>query len=116
VNNLSSTLGGLAGASIAINGTQTINASNGELATINGVNYEVFNVTSYSENNGNVLTVNGNGDVVVFNFGFNSNVNLGGDVTLSGLTDDQLLWNFTTSGKNISLNNNASSFPLPLAF
>jgi len=45
-------------------------------------------------------------------------VNLGGDVAVagSGLTDDQVLWNFTTSGKNVSLNNNASSFPLPLAF
>ena len=43
-------------------------------------------------------------------------MNLGGDVTLTGLNDDQVLWNFTTSGKNISLNNNASSFSLPLAF
>jgi hypothetical protein len=44
------------------------------------------------------------------------NVNLGGDVTLSGLTDDQLLWNFAGSGNNIGLNTDATSFPLPLAF
>ena len=66
------------------------------------------------------LTINGDGsgDPVVLNFGFNSNVNLGGDVafTGNGLSDDKVLWNFTTSGKNISLNNNASSFKLPLAF
>ena len=53
----------------------------------------------------------------MLNFGFNSNVNLGGDVTLTGgLSDDQVLWNFTSSGQNINLNNNASSYPLPDAF
>src|SRR5260370_4150050 len=61
------------------------------------------------------ITGDGSGDPVVFNFLFNSNVNLCGDVTLNGLNDDQVLFNFTTSGKNISLNNNASSFP-KLAF
>src|SRR5215469_12063483 len=101
-----------------INGNQTINESAGALVIVNGVAYRVFNVTSYTEGNGNVLTIkgDGSGDPVVLNFGFNSNVNLGGDVTLNGLTDDQVLWNFTPSGKNINLNNNASSFPLPLAF
>jgi hypothetical protein len=62
------------------------------------------------------VTINGDGHDVVLNFAFNSNVNLGGDVTLVGLGDDDVVWNFTTSGKNIGLNNNASSFPLPLAF
>jgi choice-of-anchor A domain-containing protein len=97
----------------------TINESAGQLETINGVMYRVFNVTSYSEGDGNLVTINGDGSghPVVFNFGFNSNVNLGGDVTLlNGLVADGVLWNFTTSGKNIDLNNNASSFPLPLAF
>ena len=118
VNSLSSSLAGL-GNSLAINGTQSINESAGLLDTVNGVTYRIFNVTSYSENNGNVVTINGDGsgDPVVFNFGFNSNVNLGGDVTLTGgLTPDQVVWNFTTTGKNINLNNNASSYPLPLAF
>jgi hypothetical protein len=116
VNGLSSSLSG--GNSLSISGTQSINESAGQLQTVNGVTYRVFNVTSYSENNGNVVTINGNGsgNPVILNFAFNGDVNLGGDVTLSGLTSDQVLWNFTTSGKNISLNNNASSFPPPLAF
>lgn len=118
VNSLNSSLAGL-GNNLAINGTQTINESAGALETINGVTYRVFNITAYSENNGNVVTINGDGsgDPVVFNFGSSSNVNLGGDVTLTGgLTDDQVLWNFTSTGQNIDLNNNASSYPLPDAF
>jgi hypothetical protein len=118
VNSLSSSLAGL-GSNLVINGTQTINESAGQLNTVNGVTYRVFNVTSYSENNGNVVTINGDGsgNPVVFNFGFASNVNLGGDVSLTGgLSDDLVLWNFTTSGKAVSLNNNASSFPPPAAF
>ncbi len=78
----------------------------------------IFNVTSYSESNGNLLTVNGDGsgNPVVFEFAYSSNVGLGGDVSLTGgLTADQVLWNFTSTGKNISLNNNASSYPT-LAF
>jgi uncharacterized repeat protein (TIGR01451 family) len=118
VNTLNSSLAGL-GANLVINGNQTINESAGQLNIVNGVTYRVFNVTSYTENNGNVVTINGDGsgNPVVFNFGFNSNVNLGGDITLTGgLSDDQVIWNFTTSGKAVSLNNNASSFPLPAAF
>ena len=113
INSLSSTLGGEAGTNIAINGNTTINGSAGVLDA-NG--NRVFNVTSYSVGNGQTVTINGDGHDVVLNFAFNSDVNLGGDVTLVGLGGDDVLWNFTTSGKNISLNNNASSFPLPLAF
>jgi choice-of-anchor A domain-containing protein len=119
VNSLNTSLGGLMGVNLAISGTQTINESAGKLQTLNGISYRVFNVTSYSVGDGKVVTINGDGsgDPVMFNFAFASNVNLGGDVTLSGgLVDDQVLWNFTSSGKNISLNNNASSFHLPLAF
>lgn len=117
VNSLNSSLAGL-GSSLAISGNQTINESAGQLDTVGGVTYRVFNVASYSVGNGNLVTIvgDGSGDPVVFNFAFNSNVNLGGDVALGGLSDDQVLWNFTTSGKNIHLNNNASSFPLPAAF
>jgi PEP-CTERM motif len=119
VNSLNSSLAGLGSTSpLAISGTQTINESAGQLDTVNGVTYRIFNITSYSVGDGNLVTINGDGsgDPVVFNFAFNSNVNLGGDVTLNGLNDDQVLWNFTTSGQNIQLNNNASSFKLPLAF
>ena len=115
VNSLSSNLGGEAGASIAINGAMTINASAGIL---DGNGNRVFNVTSYSENDGDVVTINGDaaGDSVVFNFASSlGNVNLKGDVTLSSLSDDQVLWNFTGSGKNINLNTNNSSYPA-LAF
>jgi uncharacterized repeat protein (TIGR01451 family) len=118
VTALSNSLAGL-GNNISINGNQTINESAGQLDTVNGVAYRVFNVTSYNENDGKVVTINGDGsgNAVVFNFGFKSNVNLGGDVTLTGgLSDDQVIWNFPTSGFNISLNNNASSFPLPAAY
>ncbi len=117
VNSLNSSLAGL-GNSLAISGNQTINESAGQLDTVNGVTYRVFNITSYTSGDGKLLTINGDGsgDPVVFNFSFNSNVNLGGDVTLTGgLNDDQVLWNFATSTQNISLNNNASSFP-KLAF
>jgi len=120
INSLSTSLGGLSGTNISFNNSnQTVNESSGTLQTSGGVSYRVFSITSYSENNGDVVTINGDGsrDPVVFNFAFNSNVNLGGDVTLTGgLTADQVLWNFTTTGKNISLNNNASSYPLPAAF
>src|SRR4029077_18674954 len=77
---------------------------------------EVFTVTSYTEGNGNVLTINGNGHNVVFNYAAGGNPQYGGDVVLTGgLTDDQVLWNYTGTN-NLSLNNNASSFPLPDAF
>ena len=111
VNTLNGTLAGF-GNALSINGTQTINESAGLLKTIGGTTYRMFNVTSYSSGDGKMLPINGDGsgNPVILNFGFNSNVNLGGDVTLDGLTDDQVLWNFTTSGKNAS-NNNASSYP-----
>ncbi len=113
VNSLSTSLGAESGNSLSINGTMTVNESAGKLETLNGITYRVFTITSYSSGDGKMLTItgDGSGDPVVFNFLFNSNVTLGGDVTLNGLNDDQVLWNFTTSGKNISLNNNASSFP-----
>jgi choice-of-anchor A domain-containing protein len=112
VNALSTSLGSETGTSLMIKGTQTINASNGML---DGSGNEVFNVTSYSENDGNVLTINGNGHNVVLNLAVNGNPQLGGDIILNGLTPDQVMFNYT--GKNnLSLNNNASSYPSPDAF
>lgn len=122
INSLSTSVGGSMGTfGTAItfnNSNQTVNESSGALETVNGVTFRVFDVTSYSENNGDVVTINGDGsgDPVALNFGFNNNVNLGGDVVLNGLVPDQVLWNFTSSGQNIGLNNNASSYPLPDAF
>ncbi|HEV3339865.1 MAG TPA: hypothetical protein VG125_05895, partial [Pirellulales bacterium] len=115
VTSLNSSLGALSGTSITVNGTETINESAGTLHTVNGVTYSVFTVTSYNENDGKIFTINGDGsgDPVVLNFGpAIGNVNLGGDVALAGngLNDDKVIWNFTSSNHNISLNNNASSY------
>jgi hypothetical protein len=114
---LSSQFAGL-GNTLALSGTQTVNESAGLLDTINGTTYRIFDVTSYSANDGNLLTINGDGsgDPVAFVLGFNSNVSFGGDVALNGLSPDQVLFDVTTSGENVSLNNNASSYKLPLAF
>lgn len=112
-NALNSSLAGL-GSNLAINGTQTINESAGQLDTVNGTTYRVFNVTSYNEGNGNVVTVNGDGtgDAVIFNFAFNSNVSLGGNVALTGgLTANELMWNFTSTGKNVSLSTDNATYP-----
>jgi hypothetical protein len=111
VDSLNTSLAGI-GNGLVLNGTQTVNESSGLLDTIGGVTYRIFNVTAYSANDGDVLTIvgDGSGNPVVFNFGFNSNVNLKGDVTLTGLSPDEVLYNFTTSGKNVNLNTNASSF------
>ena len=117
IANLSMSLGELSGTSITFNNAnQTVDEGSGTLQTTGGITYRVFNVTSYSENDGKVVTINGDGsgDAVVFNFAFNSNVNLGGDVVLTGgLTPDQVIWNFTSSNQNVQLNNNASSYPYP---
>jgi hypothetical protein len=115
VNSLSTSVGGAAGTSLAINGNQTINASSGTLDVIGGVDYRVFDITSYSENDGDLVTIDGDAahDVVVFDFSSAlGNINLKGDVDLSGLDDDQVLWNFYGSSTvNVNLNTNASSFP-----
>jgi choice-of-anchor A domain-containing protein len=109
VNSLSSTLGGEAHTDVAISGNQTIDINTGTLDA-NG-NY-VFNITSYSENDGNVLTLVGDpgGHSVVFNWAAGGNPQFKGDVALTGLTSDQVLWNYTGTN-NVSLNTNASSFP-----
>jgi choice-of-anchor A domain-containing protein len=106
VNNLSTAYSG--GTNLAFtNAGETVNENTGMLTTVNGVATRVFNVTAYSANNSSVLTINGDGsgDPVVFNFAVgtggygNSNVNL-----------DQVLFNFQSTGKNISLTNNGETF------
>ncbi len=113
-NSLSTALGGLPGANITFNNAnQTVNESSGLLETTGGVTYRVFNVTSYSETNANTVTINGDGsgDPVVFNFAYNKNTNLGGQVVLAGgLTPDQIVWNFTSTNQQVNLNNNGGTF------
>ena len=113
VNSLSASFEGVTGTNLDISGNQTVFASSGALHVINGHRYRVFNITSYSENDGKLVTIVGDaaGDIVVFDFSQNSNVNLKGDVKLSGLTDDQVLWNFDSSkSEHVDLNTNASSY------
>jgi choice-of-anchor A domain-containing protein len=113
-NSLSTSLGALSGTSISFNNAnQTVDESSGALATSGGVIYRVFNVTSYSETNADTVTIvgDGSGDPVVFNFAYNNNTNLGGQVALTGgLTDDQVVWNFTSRNKNVQLTNNGGTY------
>ena len=70
-------------------------------------------MTSYSQTNSGAVTINGDGsgNPVVFNFAYGSNVNLGGQIVLTGgLTPDDVIWNFTSSGKQVQLNNNGGTF------
>jgi hypothetical protein len=97
------------GTGLVINGSQTINLAG--CAHTDAFGNCVFDVTSYHENDGNMLTINGDGIHSGVVFDFSGGLNLGGDVTLTGgLTPDMIAWNFTGSG-NVQLNNNASSFP-----
>lgn len=112
VSTLSGNFNGL-GNTLAISGTQMINESAGALQTIGGIDYRVFNISTYSETDANTVTIHGDGsgDPVVLEFDGNSNTNLGGQVSLTGgLTADQVLWNFTAIGKNLVLTNNGGLF------
>ena len=121
INSLSSGISGGTNLNLSgLNGnTVNVYASTGTLETISGVQCYVFNVTAYSANNASVLNIIGDntGTPVVFNFATgtgnygNNNVNLGGSVTLSGgLTSNEVLFNFQSSGKNVSLNNNGENY------
>ena len=113
VNALNTTLGALPGMGVTISSNTTINAINGTFSA-SGTGYtnvRVFNVTSFSLNNGQTLTINGdpNGDSVVLNF--SSNTNFHGNVVLTGgLTPDKVLFNFvggdlSGGGPTLDLNN-----------
>ena len=74
VNALNTTLGALSGTNVSVNGNTAINVSNSgsnfHSAGTGYNNVEVFNVTGFSLNNGQTLTIYGDatGDAVVFNF------------------------------------------------
>jgi hypothetical protein len=120
VNSLNTTLGGAPGTSVSINlsgsATQTINESAGTLFTTGGVTYRVFNITGFNTTNGNTINVvgDGSGDPVVFNFTGNANFN--NQVTLTGLTSGQVLWNFVggsglSGGPTLQINDNGHNNP-----
>lgn len=129
LNNLSSTLGALAatGTAVAINtsSNQTVQTSNGTDHIINGVNYDLFNVTSFNSNNDQNLILQGDGSrSVVFdtssNTQFHGNILLEdftgkffGDAGYAGLTPDQVLFNLyggtgLTGGPTLDANNNGN--------
>ncbi|HET9401205.1 MAG TPA: PEP-CTERM sorting domain-containing protein [Candidatus Acidoferrales bacterium] len=118
VNSLNTTLGGAAGTSesISLSGstTLTINENSGMLFTTGGVTYRVFSVTGFNTTNGNTIQIvgDGSGDPVVFNF--TSAANFNNQVTLNGLSDDQVLWNFVggsslSGGPTLQINNNGGN-------
>lgn len=131
LNTLSLTLGGRAalgaGVVISANGNnQTIQTSAGSNQTINGVNYDLFNVTSVNTNNGWNLVLQGDGSrSVVFDIDFSSqfhgNILLEdlsgkffGDAGYAGLSPDQVLFNLyggasLTGGDTLDTNNNGNN-------
>ena len=117
VNALNITLAALSGTNASVNGNTTIDALTG-LLSASGTGYSnvrVFNMGSFSLNNGQNLTINGdaNGDAVVLNF--TSSTNFHGNVVLTGgLTPDQVLFNWVggsklTGGPTLDLNNGGGS-------
>jgi hypothetical protein len=108
LNSRSTTLGGETGTALSLgNGSHTVDASTG---TVDGNGNEVFTVSSFSDNNGDLLTIDGknNGRDVVFNFASATQFN-GAVVLTGGLTPDQVLFNIT--GGSVQINTNASSHP-----
>jgi hypothetical protein len=74
--------------SFGANGNQTIDlAGCAADASFNCI----FNVASYHENDGNMLTIKGDGVHTGVVFNFSAGLNLGGDVTLIGLTSDMVV-------------------------
>jgi hypothetical protein len=116
VNALNTTLGALAGTNVSVNSNTTINASAGTFSAAGTgyTNISVFHVTSFSLNNGQNLTINGDGIHSVV-LDFTSNTNFHGNVVLTGgLTPDQVVFNFVggsalTGGPTLDLNNGGGS-------
>jgi hypothetical protein len=106
VNALNTTLGALPGTTLNINGNTTINAQSGILSASGSgyTNVRVFTVTSFSLNNGQTLTINGdaNNDSVVVNFPASvGNINFSGNVVLNGISPDNVIFNFV-GGSNLT--------------
>ncbi len=118
INSLSQTLNGITGTSVAITGTQTINASSGTSATVNGQTVMVFNATSFKNGGGDVLTINGSAtDLVAINLGGLGNVQFHGGIQFTGgITADNVVFNVgggnystQTGAGGLDINNNGGS-------
>jgi hypothetical protein len=112
LNNLSTTLGGEGGTSVALNSGSTISGASGVL---DGSGNRVFSVTGLNAPNG-TLTINGDGvHKVVFNIGFSGGFHFNNIVLGGGLTSDDVLFNFfggnsatLTGGPTMDVNANYS--------
>ncbi len=112
---LNTTLGAESGTNVAIGtgGGQTLTV-NASVGIIHGSD-SVFNVTAFNTTNGNTLTIVGDGvHSVVLNIGFS--VNFNNQVSLVGLTGDQVLYNFVggnnlTGGPTLQINDNGHNHP-----
>src|SRR6266700_3865164 len=113
LNSLSTTLGAEAGTVVTIGGNQTINISAGTPDALGNI---VFTATTASFNNGQTLTINGDGiHNVVFNL--SGAATFGGHIVLTGgLTSDQVLFNVhggndttLSGGPTLSINNNGDT-------
>jgi hypothetical protein len=102
------------GTAIAINGTQTINASAGAVFIINGQAVHVFDATSFSNSNA-ILTINGAAtDLVAINLGGLGNIQFHGGIQFTGgITADDVLFNIgggnyttQTGAPSLDINNN----------
>jgi PEP-CTERM motif len=114
INALNTALGNVNGTNVSVNGNTTINGSAGTLGSgVGFTNAEFFDVTSFSLNNGQNLTINGDGHDVVFNF--TASTNFHGNVILTGgLTADNVIFNFVggsglQNGPTLSINNGGGS-------
>jgi len=94
---------------------QAVNASAGALFSINGQSVHVFDATSFSNQGGNTLTINGSAsDLVVINLGGLGNIQIHGGIQLTGgITADNVLFNIGggnyanhTGAASLDINNN----------
>ena len=131
LNSLSSTLGALAGTGTALtintSSTQTVQTNTGAGA-INGINYNLFNVTSVSSNNGENLILQSDGTrSVVIDVNTSGAAQFHGNILLedmtskffsdagyAGLFPDQVLFNLyggalLTGGDKLDVNNNGDA-------
>jgi len=92
ISSFSSTVGAESGTPVSITGSTIINAASG---TLDGHGNRVFNLTAVTLPNGSTLTINGDlaGDNVILNV--NGDVFIQGNILLSGILPDQVLFNVT---------------------
>jgi hypothetical protein len=107
LNTLSTNLGAESGTALTVNlnnnQSQTINAMDG---TLDANGNRVFTLSALTFNNGATLTINGDaaGDSVVINIPSSISPQFGGQIKLTGLTPDQVLFNVL--GGDMSINTN----------